>query len=421
MTRATLELFREISESFMAKAFDDPFPIFAECRRESPVMEGDILVELGLPSYTAEYEQRAYTLFRYEDVVGVLRDQDTYSNSIWRDAQARSDGKKSLLAMDGQEHRAWRALLQSVFTMRSLRQWEEEIFRPVAQDMVAELAPAGKADLLEFAFSYPLRAIYQVIGLDDEFDDYERFQTDALSNILGFTMDPDLEKRQRVRDRALAAERSLLDELLIAVKRKRAEGAGGLDLIDAVIRAEFEGRPLDDAEITNFVRTIVGAGSETTTRQFLNTFSTLLQRPKDLDRIREDRRLLLPALIEGERFEPPPMVLPRVATSDVVVSGTPIAAGSPVLLVIGSANRDEEVYPPDPDAYRIGRKGPIPLAFGFGTHICPGMNTSRREVAVLMEAILDGLPNVRLDPDAPPPLIRGVHLRAPSALHVVWD
>jgi cytochrome P450 len=420
LSNTVVELSRELTERYSHATFDDPYPIFAERRREKPVMKGDILIELGLPSYTAMYEQAAYTLFRYADIVTAFRDSETFSNSIWGDIQGPLAGR-TILMLQGAEHRAWRGMLQGVFTRESLNQWEQTVLYPIAAELIAAMAPAGEADLLELAVAYPMRVIYGIIGLEPGIDDYESFQTAALWLIMAFTADPDPEKVRRNRERALQASRDIFDGLLPVVRRKRSEGATANDMISYLIRAEFEGRSLDDEQIAGFLRSVIVPGTESTTRQFLNTLTTLLQRPEDLDRLRSDRSLILPALIEGDRFEPSPMVLPRVTTRDVEIRGTAIPADSPIVLAIGSGNRDEEAYAPDPDEYRIGREGPHPLTFGFGIHICPGMNTSRREMTALLETMLDELPNLRLDPDAPAPAIKGVHLRAPSQLPVVWD
>jgi cytochrome P450 len=420
MSNTAVELSRQITENYSSAALDDPYPIFAERRRETPVMAGDILIELGLPSYTAMYDEPAYTLFRYDDIVAAFRDPDTFSNRIWGDIQGPLTGG-TILMLQGAEHRAWRGLLQSVFTGKSLAQWRETVMLPAARSVVGEFASGGRSDLLELAIEYPMRVIYGIIGLDPGLDAYDVFQTAALSLILAFTVDPDIDTMKARRERATQAARDLFEGLLPVIGRKRAEGATGTDMICYLIRAEFEGRSLGDQDIAGFLRSVIVPGTESTTRQFLNTFATLLQRPEELDRVRADRGLIVPALIEGDRYEPTAMVLPRVTTREVTIRDVTIPANSPIVLAIGSANRDEEAFAPDPDVYRIGREGPLPLTFGYGIHICPGMNTSRHEMTVLSETLFDDLPNLRVDPDAPPPVIKGAHLRAPSALRVVWD
>ena len=198
------------------------------------------------------------------------------------------------------------------------------------------------------------------------------------------------------------------------------DGAERDDLISHMIRSEFEGGRLDDEQIANFIRTLLPAATENTTRQFLNCLTLLLQRPQLLDAVGQDRSLLPGALAEGERFDGPVAVLSRISTRDVEVAGVAIPEGSGVALVVNSANRDEDAFA-DADTFEIHRKAGVPLVWGLGRHVCPGMNTARSEIGAALEAMLDQLPNLRLDPDAPPPVIRGVHARGPAALNVVWD
>jgi cytochrome P450 len=160
--------------------------------------------------------------------------------------------------------------------------------------------------------------------------------------------------------------------------------------------------------------------TESTTRLALNTLTTLLRRPELLDEVRRDRSLLTLAIIEAERYEPVVLELPRVTTRDVEVRGVTIPKGAAVMLCVSSANRDEEAFP-EPDEFRLDRTNTSSLTFGFGSHMCVGRTTSRSEIAAMIGALFDRLPGLRLDPDIAPPVIRGVTMRGPDGLHVVWD
>jgi cytochrome P450 len=124
--------------------------------------------------------------------------------------------------------------------------------------------------------------------------------------------------------------------------------------------------------------------------------------------------------VEGERFDGPIATITRITARDVEVAGVLIPEGAGISLMAGSANRDPDAFP-DPDVFDIHREGPMPLVFGLGRHVCPGMNIARSEMATTMLEMFDQLPGLRLDPDAPPPVIRGVHARGPATLRVVWD
>jgi cytochrome P450 len=123
---------------------------------------------------------------------------------------------------------------------------------------------------------------------------------------------------------------------------------------------------------------------------------------------------------ETLRWETSVTMVARVTAVDTEVAGCPIPAGSPVQVVTGSANRDETRYP-DADEWRIGRPPQPHLAFGTGPHQCLGMHLARLELRVALDAILDRLPNLHLDPDAPAPVIQGLAFRGPDALPVRFD
>jgi cytochrome P450 len=110
----------------------------------------------------------------------------------------------------------------------------------------------------------------------------------------------------------------------------------------------------------------------------------------------------------------------RIATRDVEVAGCPIPAGSPIGVITGSANHDADRYE-HAEEFDLDRPAQVHMAFGTGQHQCLGMHLARLELRVGLEAILDRLPNLRLDPDAEPPLIQGLAFRGPTALPVLFD
>ena len=105
---------------------------------------------------------------------------------------------------------------------------------------------------------------------------------------------------------------------------------------------------------------------------------------------------------------------------DTEVAGTPIAKDGSIMLMLGSANHDETRWE-DPESFDIFRKRIPHIGFASGTHMCLGMHLARMETKVVLNALFDRLPNLRLDPDKPAPYISGMTFRAPPALHVVWD
>lgn len=426
MSVTSEELFAELSENFGAASEFDPFAHYAERRRAQPVMAGDIMAELGLPSFAGGGGTRpVYTLFRYADIVAALRDHKTFSSALWLDLFEPLAGR-SILGMDGEEHRAWRSALLPVFTRKAVAEWTESIVVPTARDAVARLRASGdrRADLVDFAQRFPMRIIYEIIGLPGDEEIYERFQVLAVSTLIALAPQTDPSKADlaiRNFQRATEAAEQLRQMIAPIVAARRAEGATGKDLISNMIAADFGGGRLNDAQITDFIRGLLQAATDNTTRQFLNTTLLVLERPKEVrDAVRDDRSLLPAAMIEAERYDGPVALLTRITTRDTVVRDVKIPAGSGISLVVNSANRDEDAFT-DPEVFDIRRNEATPLVFGLGRHACAGMNIARSEIQTVLEVMFDQLRNLRLDPDAPAPTIRGVHARAPERLPVVWD
>jgi cytochrome P450 len=234
----------------------------------------------------------------------------------------------------------------------------------------------------------------------------------------GSKLDPEEEARSR--ERAMKATNTLYEVVLALVKRRRAEGAPGDDLVCRLLRAEFEGRQLDDHEITTFARSMVAAGGETTTRTFSSVMTLLLQRPELLERVRNDRSLVNKVIDEASRYEPTSTVKIRQTSRDVEIRGVMIPKGAMVQAVVASANRDEEVFD-NADSFDIDRKLKPSFNFGFGPHMCIGQYVAKMELNIAVNAVLDLFPNVRLDPSKPAPQIVGSMLRGASSIPVIWD
>jgi cytochrome P450 len=113
-------------------------------------------------------------------------------------------------------------------------------------------------------------------------------------------------------------------------------------------------------------------------------------------------------------------MITRVAAHDTELGGVPIPAGSAVMPVLGAANRQDERYP-NPDNFDIFRQQRSHVGWGHGVHVCLGMHLARLEMRVALNLLLDRLPNLRLDPQADDPHIRGHGFRSPTSLPVVFD
>jgi cytochrome P450 len=195
------------------------------------------------------------------------------------------------------------------------------------------------------------------------------------------------------------------------------------DLISRLAQAEVEDddsscRKLELEEIASFCRLIVFAGGETTWRQLGIALFALLNHPKQLAAVREDRSLLKAAILESTRWHSDAL-FPRKVMRACVLHGVELPAGAHLHVCIGAANRDPARWEA-PNSFNIHRPYHRSVAFGAGVHSCLGQHVARQEVATAIGALLDRFPNLRWDPSKPPARITGsMSQRGPGELHVL--
>ncbi|MGH7803288.1 MAG: cytochrome P450, partial [Candidatus Binatia bacterium] len=218
-------------------------------------------------------------------------------------------------------------------------------------------------------------------------------------------------------EQGLAASRALREYLSPIIAERRAERQG--DLISELIDAEVEGHRLTDDEIFGFLLLLLPAGAETTFRLLGNVLYALLSHPAALEAVRADRAELRWAIEETLRWETPLLATARRATRNVEMHGVEIPAGSMVSMMIGPANRDEAQFE-DPDRFVLERRRDDHVSFGLGRHFCLGSHLAKLEVRTAVNALIDRLPNLRLDPREEC-WIQGVSFRSPNRLPVLFD
>lgn len=395
--------------------------IYRDMRMNSPVIAENFMARLGVPTIAGlDANRPTFTLFKYKDVMAVLRDANSFTSGFIAEGLGAFFDGLILTGMDGEAHRRSRALLQPIFMPDVVNRWREAKMDPIVRkEYIGPMVAAKRADLMDFGLHFPIRLIYSLIGFsDDRPEQIEQYAAWALAILAGPQVDA--EKAALARKAAMDAAKSLYDAVKIAVIEVRAAGANGDDLISRLIRAEFEGRQLDDHEVTTFVRSLLPAAGETTTRTFGSLMTLLLQNPAVLERVRNDRSLVARAIDEAVRLEPVATFKVRQAAKDVEIGGLQIPAGAMVQCIVQSANRDEEAFE-NSEVFDIDRKPKPSFGFGFGPHMCIGQFIAKSELQVAVNAILDLLPNLRLDPGMPAPHITGAQLRGPHHVHVVWD
>jgi cytochrome P450 len=184
---------------------------------------------------------------------------------------------------------------------------------------------------------------------------------------------------------------------------------------------EADGERLPDDVLIGFLRQLMNAGGDTTYRGTSNLLTGLLSNPDQLEVVRQDRSLVPKAIEEALRWESPILRGWRYVERDVEVAGHKIPEGTVLNTVRASANRDPSKYP-DPDKFDISREHPVrPIPFGVGAHVCIGQHLARLEMTRALNALLDRLPNLRLDPDRPPPQPIGHDGRVPERIYVKFD
>jgi cytochrome P450 len=186
------------------------------------------------------------------------------------------------------------------------------------------------------------------------------------------------------------------------------------------VTAEIDGERLSDEHIYGFLRLLLPAGAETTFRALGNALLALLSRPEVFERVRNDRSLIDAVIEETLRWETSVTMVNRETACPVAFGDVTVPAGASVIVCTGSANHDEARYD-NGEEWDLDRPAQAHLAFGTGRHQCLGMHLARLELRVGLNAILDRLPGLRLDPDAPPPHIEGHAFRSPPTLPVLFD
>ena len=384
----------------------DPYPLFAEWREKRPVFEGSFREQFGM---TAAYypNSRVFVVAGTSEIIEALTASgDRFSNAAYQFSMGATFGMGSIVTMDNPEHGRWRKIFQKIFLPQYVKKWGDTIVDPVVERLMNRFAGSGRADLVQdFTIRYPFDVIYRQLNLPEE--DVDVFQRLALGQT-------DFARF----DRAVEAGEKLGVYFKALVEERRTNP--GDDLVTRLAMTEAEGDYLPELVLISFLRQLMNAGGDTTFRGTSILLTALLQHPDQLEAVRADRSLIPQAIEEALRWDGPLTLQTRMAAVDMEMRGVFIPAGSVLDLATGASNRDPELYA-DPDKFDIFRERKPHFAFSRGPHLCIGQHLARVEMTRALEAILDRLPNLRLDPDMPAPDIRGIMMRVPQHIHVRFD
>lgn len=360
----------------------DPYPTYARLRRERPVSQVD--------------PGGIWAISRYADVQYAFKHSELFSSGAFQAAfkpawLPHNPLGDSIITLDPPIHGKLRALVSRAFTSRGIARLEPFV-RAAAAKLADQLHILGDAEFLnEFGVPFPARIIAEILGVDPALHRSFKRWSMAMATITAPHTEASMaELRYVIRE---------MEGYMAEVIRERRRAPSN-DTVSDLIRAEIDGQALTDADIIAFLFLLLPAGLETTTNLLSNLMLGFLDRPGDMVALRE-RPDTIPAYVEEVlRHDPSVQAMLRVATQDVELSGTTIPAGATVILLIGSANRDEARFA-DADRFDPTRPGNTgDMAFGHGIHYCLGAPLARMEVRIAVEELVARFRGVELLSDS---------------------
>ncbi len=384
----------------------DPYPVIEELRQRGPVVAGDYREIMGVPGMGDEGWAGRYLVLSFAAVDQVTNDPMTFSNHAFDSTLGRAFGR-TVSVMDPPEHTRHRRILQKAFRPPIVAAWGNDIVAPVIDELIGEFRDSGRAELVEqFARQYSFGVIYRMLDLPREhIDTFYKLTVAQLFFYPGMTIAEEASAKLGRYFGRLLAERRM---------------SPGSDIVSVLATTELDGEYLEDEVAISFLRQLINAGGDTTFRTTTVLLTGLLSNPDQLDAVRADRSLIAAAVEEALRWDGPVLASQRQTTVDTVLDGVPVPANSYLELLYGAANHDPAVFE-HPERFDIHRPKHRHFGFSFGAHNCVGQVLARLEMTRAVNAMLDDLPNLRLDPDMPPPRLRGAMMRTPPTINVIFD
>ncbi|MFE5403234.1 cytochrome P450 [Streptomyces sp. NPDC056580] len=362
---------------------------YARMRRDEPVSHDPV--------------SGRWQVFRYADGLRVMQDSETFSNDMSEfmppveELSAFQQG--NFQNMDMPRHRELRGLVSQAFTPRFVADLEPRIRAVTRQLLDAADARGDTMDVVaDLAHPLPVTVIAEVMGLPRE--DHGLFRKWAYALLVDNGVDA-IRSEEGVAAMAPAI-REMNDYLGGHVRRHRTvEGSG---LLHDLIRAEADGRRLNDQEIVGFLGLLLIAGFLTTSALLGNAVLCFDEHPEATARLRADPELLPSAIEEVLRYRSPLIWLDRRAARETRLSGHVVPEGALVSVALVSAARDGEAFP-DPDTFDITRRPNRHLSFGKGAHVCLGAPLARLEARGALTELLRRYPDFAVSPSAEEPLL----------------
>jgi cytochrome P450 len=295
---------------------------------------------------------------------------------------------RSILNMEGDEHRRLRSLVSKAFTPRATAGMDDTI-HTVVNELIDRVADSGRCEFVaDIARPYPIPIICALLGAPRE--DWQQFSRWAEDIFKIVSFDCDLTEEEPVILKAWGEFDDYIDDMVAHRRRHLTE-----DLLSELIGIEDAGDRLDAGELRMLAFSILVAGTDTTRSQLAASMQVLCDHPDQLALLRDQPELAMRAVEETMRHSPSMCSTVRSVTDDVTIDDYTFPAGTFILVNTYAANRDCAVYD-DPTRFDIARDDPPPiLTFGGGVHYCLGANLARRELAEALKILARRLPNPR--------------------------
>lgn len=386
---------------FLPEVQANPYPYYAYLREHAPVYQ---VPGAGF-----------WAVSRYDDVLYVIRNPQLFTSStlfaaFMGDLNPFPPEAPAIVGCDPPSHTRLRKLVNRAFTPRRVASLEQHI-REITHQLIAQIPIQGTFDLVgELSAPLPVTVIAELLGVPAERRDDFKGWADAFIRATSGKAVP-LEEQAELRQNFV--EFRAYFENAIALARRQP----GDNLLSDLIRVEEENQTLTSAEIVSLAMFLIIGGSETTTNLIANAIMALCDHPEQMAQVRANRALIPQMVEEALRYVGPIHAIFRQATQEVEVAGTKLPAGSLVLFLLGSANRDARKFP-DPDRFDIMRNTEGHVGFGFGVHFCLGAQLARLQAKVALEMVLERFPGLSRT-DAPVRWIEAFSVRGPKMLPLV--
>ena len=369
-----------VYDPYAYEIHEDPYPTYRRMRDEAPLYRND--------------ERGFWALTRHADVMAAFRDGERFSSAEGVSIDPAASGPHahktmSFLAMDAPQHPRMRGLVSRGFTPRRVAGMEDNIRALTVHHLDAALDRGTFDFVADLAGVVPMDVISELLGVPEADRPLLRKQSDLL-----------IHREEGVTDvppAGIEAAFALVIYYAELIAERRANP--GDDLISALCAAELDGDRLTDDEITSFLFLMVVAGNETTTKLLAHAWYWGWRNPDERAKPFGDPSRVPSWVDETLRYDTSSQMLARVTLTDVEIHGRTIAKGDRVLLLAGSANRDERAFP-DPDRYDLDRdRETVGIAsFGVGRHFCLGASLARMEARIVLEELIKRVADYEIDP-----------------------